>query len=184
MDCSRLRWLRPKRVRRSRPSLRDLDEALGTPSGRASRVRSRTAPRARRNPVEARPRQSRGCGRSLPDRPRGRRNGKARAVLNCARRWPSSIDRQAAPRTPVLFLCLVTDVQMPGMTGSSSTDISSIRATRFRRFSSPPTRMRSTRNRALKDGVVCYLCKPVDDDHLERCLHSALESGKPHEENS
>ena len=34
------------------------------------------------------------------------------------------------------------------------------------------------------DGVVCYLAKPVDDDHLERCLRSALNSGKPHEENS
>ena len=41
-----------------------------------------------------------------------------------------------------------------------------------------------TRNRALMDGVVCYLPKPVDDDHLERCLRSALEAGKPDEENS
>jgi FixJ family two-component response regulator len=40
------------------------------------------------------------------------------------------------------------------------------------------------RRRALKDGVVCYLSKPVDDDHLERCLRSALGSGKPPEENS
>ena len=31
--------------------------------------------------------------------------------------------------------------------------------------------------RALKDGVVCYLPKPVDDEHLERCLRAALESG-------
>jgi FixJ family two-component response regulator len=31
-----------------------------------------------------------------------------------------------------------------------------------------------TRNRALQDGVVCYLPKPVDDEHLERCLRSAL----------
>ena len=29
-----------------------------------------------------------------------------------------------------------------------------------------------------------YLSKPVDDEHLERCLRSALESGKPHEEYS
>jgi FixJ family two-component response regulator len=40
------------------------------------------------------------------------------------------------------------------------------------------------RRRALEDGVICYLSKPVDDDHLERCLRSALDSGKPHEENS
>ena len=41
-----------------------------------------------------------------------------------------------------------------------------------------------TRTRALKDGVVCYLSKPVDDEHLERCLRLALEFGKPHEEHS
>lgn len=35
------------------------------------------------------------------------------------------------------------------------------------------------RNRALKDGVVCYLCKPLDDQHIERWLRSALESDKP-----
>ena len=57
-----------------------------------------------------------------------------------------------------------------------------MRATRFRRSSLPHTRMRSSGDRALKDGVVCYLRKPVDDDHLERCLRSALESGS--EENS
>ena len=40
------------------------------------------------------------------------------------------------------------------------------------------------RNRALKEGVVCYLSKPVDDDHLERCLRAALLSDKPRDENS
>lgn len=37
------------------------------------------------------------------------------------------------------------------------------------------------RNRAPKNGVVCYLSKPVDDEHLERCLRSALQTGKPSE---
>jgi FixJ family two-component response regulator len=41
-----------------------------------------------------------------------------------------------------------------------------------------------TRNRAFKDGVVCFLSKPVDDDHLERCLRSALDSSKPQQEHS
>ena len=40
------------------------------------------------------------------------------------------------------------------------------------------------RDRALKDGVVCYLGKPVDDYQLERFLRSALESSNPPEENS
>jgi len=40
------------------------------------------------------------------------------------------------------------------------------------------------RDQALRDGVVCYLSKPVDDGDLERCLRSALNSGKPVEEKS
>jgi len=40
------------------------------------------------------------------------------------------------------------------------------------------------RARALNDGVVCYLRKPVDEQHLIRCLRAALESGEPGEENS
>jgi FixJ family two-component response regulator len=40
------------------------------------------------------------------------------------------------------------------------------------------------RDQALKDGVVCYLSKPVCDTHLERCLRSALQPDAPVEENS
>ena len=75
--------------------------------------------------------------------------------------------------------CLVADVQMPGMTGvelhkhlvEAGRVIPTILVTAY------PNE--AVRNRALKDGVVCYLPKPVDDDHLERCLRSALQSGKP-----
>jgi CheY-like chemotaxis protein len=42
----------------------------------------------------------------------------------------------------------------------------------------------AVRDRTLKDGVVCYLSKPVCDNHLERCLRSALEPDTPVEENS
>ena len=31
-------------------------------------------------------------------------------------------------------------------------------------------------SRALKDGVLCYLRKPVNEKHLERCLFAALQS--------
>lgn len=75
--------------------------------------------------------------------------------------------------------CLVADVQMPGMTGvelhkhlvEAGLAIPTILVTAY------PNE--AVRNRALKEGVVCYLPKPVDDDHLERCLRSALRSGKP-----
>jgi FixJ family two-component response regulator len=75
--------------------------------------------------------------------------------------------------------CLVADVHMPGMTGlelhrqlvDAGHAIPTILVTAY------PNEI--VRNRALKDGVVCYLSKPVDDDHLERCLCAALLSNKP-----
>jgi FixJ family two-component response regulator len=80
--------------------------------------------------------------------------------------------------------CLVADVQMPGMTGvelhkhliETGHRIPTILVTAY------PNE--AVRSRALKDGVVCYLPKPVDDDRLEQCLHSALRSGEPCDEHS
>jgi len=40
------------------------------------------------------------------------------------------------------------------------------------------------RARALNDGAVCYLRKPVNENDLLRCLRAALESGEPPEEKS
>ena len=82
------------------------------------------------------------------------------------------------------FDVLFTDVQMPGMTGlqlhrhliDAGYAIPTIVVTAY------PDEV--VRRSALNGGVVCYLCKPVDDEHLERCLRSALESGKPLQENS
>src|SRR5262245_16492172 len=39
------------------------------------------------------------------------------------------------------------------------------------------------RARALNGGVMCYLGKPVDEEHLTRCVREALRSGS-HEEDS
>ena len=97
--------------------------------------------------------------------------------------FPSAADFLASPLLPATA-CLVTDVQMPGMTGvelyrhlaDAGHRIPTIFVTAY------PDEM--TRNRAFKDGVVCFLSKPVDDDHLDRCLRSALKSGIPPEENS
>jgi FixJ family two-component response regulator len=97
--------------------------------------------------------------------------------------FPSAANFLASPLLPETA-CLVADVQMPGMTGvelnrklvDAGYAIPTIIVTAY------PDEV--VRRRALKDGVVCYLPKPVDDEHLERCLRSALESGKPHEESS
>ena len=80
--------------------------------------------------------------------------------------------------------CLVADVHMPGMTGvelhrylvDAGYAIPTILVTAY------PDEV--VRDQALKDGVVCYLSKPVDDDCLERCLRSALQPGRPIEDNS
>ena len=97
--------------------------------------------------------------------------------------FPSAADFLASPLL-TSTACLVADVQMPGMTGvelhkhlvEAGHAIPTILITAY------PNEV--ARNRALKDGVVCYLPKPVDDDHLERCLRSALQSGKPAEQHS
>ena len=80
--------------------------------------------------------------------------------------------------------CLIADVNMPGMTGielhrhlvDAGYAIPTILVTAY------PDE--AVRDRALKDGVVCYLSKPFDDNHLERCLRSALQPDTPVEENS
>jgi FixJ family two-component response regulator len=80
--------------------------------------------------------------------------------------------------------CLIADVHMPGMTGvelhgnliKSGYVIPTILVTAF------PDE--AVRNQALKDGVFCYLSKPVDDGELEACLHTALKGGRPTKENS
>jgi FixJ family two-component response regulator len=76
-------------------------------------------------------------------------------------------------------VCLIADVHMPGMTGvelqrhlvETGYAIPTILVTAY-----PDD---AIRERALKDGVICYLSKPVDVDHLKRCLRSALQPGTP-----
>jgi FixJ family two-component response regulator len=72
--------------------------------------------------------------------------------------------------------CLIADVQMPGMTGlelyrhlvASGMTIPTILITAY-----PDD---SVRDRALGDGVVCYLSKPFDESDLLACLRSSLNS--------
>ena len=97
--------------------------------------------------------------------------------------FPSAVDFLASRHLPETA-CLVADVHMPGMTGlelhrhlvDAGYAIPTILVTAY------PDDV--VRDRALRDGVVCYLSKPVDDNHLERCLRSALQPGTPIEKNS
>jgi FixJ family two-component response regulator len=92
--------------------------------------------------------------------------------------FPSAADFLASRLVPETG-CLVADVHMPGMTGvelhrhlvDTGHAIPTILVTAY------PDEV--VRDQALKDGVVCYLSKPVDDDDLERCLRSALQAGTP-----
>ena len=88
--------------------------------------------------------------------------------------FPSAADLLGSPLLSETA-CLVTDIQMPGMTGTelhrrlidAGYAIPTILVTAY------PDE--AARERALKDGVLCYLGKPVDDDHLERCLRSVVQ---------
>jgi FixJ family two-component response regulator len=74
--------------------------------------------------------------------------------------------------------CLIADVQMPGMTGldlhrsiiDAGYAIPTILVTAY------PNDI--DRARAMNDGVVCYLGKPLDEKLLTGCLRKALGSEK------
>jgi FixJ family two-component response regulator len=97
--------------------------------------------------------------------------------------FPSAADFVASPHLSETA-CLIADVQMPGMTGpelyrhliASGYEIPTILVTAYADD--------QVRARALKDGVVCYLPKPVDEKLLLGCLDEALQSREPTEEDS
>jgi len=97
--------------------------------------------------------------------------------------FPTAADFLASPRLAETT-CLIADVHMPAMTGlelhrrliEAGYAIPTILVTAF-----PDEDVRA---RALKDGVVCYLRKPVDQERLMRCIRAALHSDDADEENS
>ena len=94
-------------------------------------------------------------------------------VVEC---FPSADDFLASPRLAETA-CLIADVHMPGMTGielhrhliEAGHAIPTILVTAYPND--------ADRARALDHGVVCYMRKPVDEQHLVECLRSALTSG-------
>jgi FixJ family two-component response regulator len=97
--------------------------------------------------------------------------------------FPTAADFLASPRLAET-VCLIADVHMPGMTGlelyrrliEAGYAIPTILVTAY-----PDEDVRA---RALKDGVVGYLRKPVDQEHLLRCVRAAFHAGDGNGENS
>ena len=87
--------------------------------------------------------------------------------------FSSATDFLASPRLRETA-CLIADVNMPAMTGielhqhliDAGLPIPTILMTAY------PNEV--DRVRVMYGGVVCYLTKPIDEQHLVRCLHSAL----------
>jgi FixJ family two-component response regulator len=89
--------------------------------------------------------------------------------------FSSAADFLASPRL-VETACLIADVHMPAMTGielyrhliETGHAIPTILMTAY-----PDNDARSL---ALKEGIICYLRKPIDEEQLKRCLRAALRS--------
>ena len=97
--------------------------------------------------------------------------------------FSSAADFLASPRL-IETTCLIADIHMPAMTG-----VELYRHLIEAGYTIPTILVTAhpddvDRARALNDGVVCYLRKPVDQQHLIRCLRAALRSGELPEENS
>jgi FixJ family two-component response regulator len=97
--------------------------------------------------------------------------------------FSSAADFLASPRL-VETACLIADVHMPAMTGVElhrhlikvGYAIPTILVTAYPND--------ADRARALSDGVVGYLGKPIKEERLIQCLDSVLRSGEPPEEDS
>jgi FixJ family two-component response regulator len=92
--------------------------------------------------------------------------------------FASAADFLASPRLGETA-CLIADVNMPLMTGlelykhliASGHAIPTILVTAYADD--------DVESRALKDGAICYLRKPVDEQHLRRCILAALRRREP-----
>lgn len=97
--------------------------------------------------------------------------------------FPSAADFLASPRLAETD-CLIADVHMSVMTGvelyrhlvDADQAIPTIFVTAYPND--------ADRIRALNDGAICYLRKPVNEEDLKRCLRAALGAGQTNEENS
>ena len=91
-----------------------------------------------------------------------------RSLGYIAEAFPSAADFLASPRFDATA-CLIADIHMPGMTGVE------LHARLIELGHEIPTILvtasadEAVRARALKDGIICFLRKPSDDNDLVDC---------------
>jgi len=98
-----------------------------------------------------------------------------RSLGYVAEDFPTATDFLASRRVNETR-CLIADVHMPAMTGIELYRhlIDTGRRVPTILVTARPTE--ADRDRALRDGVVGYLGKPLDEESLSRCLRAALDS--------
>jgi FixJ family two-component response regulator len=72
--------------------------------------------------------------------------------------------------------CLITDLQMPGLSGLDLQDLLIARGHRFPIIFITGHPDENARARAMKAGAVAFLTKPVNQDHLIGYLDKALKA--------
>ena len=74
--------------------------------------------------------------------------------------------------------CLITDMQMPGMTGAQLLEALVVAGRRFPVIVMTAFPSDATRQRVLAAGALAYLVKPVDGPTVARCIDAALARGE------
>ncbi len=72
--------------------------------------------------------------------------------------------------------CIITDLQMPGLSGLDLQDLLLARGHRFPIIFITAHSDENVRARAMKAGAVAFLSKPVNPDHLLGYLDEALKA--------
>jgi FixJ family two-component response regulator len=75
--------------------------------------------------------------------------------------------------------CLITDMQMPGMTGAQLLDALTARERRFPVIVMTAFPSNGMRDRVLAAGALAYLVKPMDGPTVARCIAAALDRDEP-----
>jgi FixJ family two-component response regulator len=75
--------------------------------------------------------------------------------------------------------CVITDVRMTAMSGVELQSLLRAQGSELPFVFITAVPDESVRVRALKDGAICFLTKPFDEDVLIRCLDTAVERGGP-----